>query len=122
MRADDESTIKMVRHLSKGALQMGIADYVDAENANGRAAYLDEDEGEYRCGIADQIKQLPYQDSWEYGINNQNAIQKVNTSQELAVPLVSARVIKAFINGLCDQETRTQVHLARPATLHDAIT
>lgn len=133
-KAGDELTIEMVGYLSKGALRTSVANRVNTVNTNGHAAtwddvcahitatFLDEDEAEYKRQGVDNIRQLPYQDSREYAINFQTAVQQAYSPQELAVDLVAQRLVKTFISGLLDEDTRMQIHIDRPLTLQQAVT
>ena len=121
----------MVGYLSKGSLRTSIADFVEAHpggftwdqvKSNITTVFLAEEEAEHQRSNIEGLRQQPYQDSREYGLKFMAAVQKAYSQAELQVPLVMERLVKLFIRGLRDWDTRTQVHLARPANLMDAIT
>ena len=130
--ASDAQIIKTTAYLSKGALNSSISDYVQRQDAavgvtwdgvrrHVTSVFLDEDEGEHLRNYVDSLKQSPYQDSREYGQKYTEAVQKAYTVEQRAVPLVMERIIRGFVNGLKDNVVRTQVFLARPANLEDAV-
>ena len=121
-QAGDNLVLEMIGYLSKGPLRNSISDLIERR---GQAqppqpvtwvvvrehiieAFLDEDEPEHRRHKVDLLKQLPYQDSREYGIKYISSVQKAYTIQELAVPLVMERLVRNFIGGLRDREVRAQ--------------
>ena len=127
----DTLIVEMVGYLSKGSLRTSIADFVESQvngatwdqvKAHITTVFLAEDEVEHQRGNIEGLRQQPYQDSREYGLKFMAAVQKAYSQAELQVPLVMERLVKLFIGGLRDRDVRTQVHLARPANLTNAIT
>lgn len=131
-RATDQLMLDMVNYLVGGDFATWVDDWIESQPPQNRtwpllkeaisAQYLDLEEMDYLKTLVERMAQKNSEDVRRFGVRFAAAVQRAYTQQELAVPCITNKLIKAFANGLLDGQVRTQLFVARPQTLQEAFT